>query len=123
MSRSMARRIYADALAQWPTQALRPDYQFQDVLRKAVDERFQSYRPSMEAEEVQRARALQFLIQNKFRDKARELLNWYKLRGPMLEPKSQPTYFADLVHEIDEAPKRSWLGRLGKRLAGLIRLR
>ncbi|RDA95584.1 hypothetical protein CP533_1240 [Ophiocordyceps camponoti-saundersi (nom. inval.)] len=98
MSQSIARRIYADALAQWPTQALRPDYQFQDVLRKAVDERFKSYRPSMEAEE-------------------------YKLRGPMLQPKSQPTYFADLVHEIDEAPKRSWLGRLGKRLAGLIRLR
>ncbi|RCI13288.1 hypothetical protein L249_0655 [Ophiocordyceps polyrhachis-furcata BCC 54312] len=69
------RRIYADALAQWPTQALRPDYQFQDVLRKAVDERFQSYRPSMEAEEVQRARALQILIQNKFRDKARELFS------------------------------------------------
>lgn len=40
----------------------------------------------------------------------------------MLEPKSQPTYFADLVQEIDEAPKRSWLERMGKRLSGMIRL-
>lgn len=39
----------------------------------------------------------------------------------MLEPKSQPTYFEDLVREIDEAPNRSWLERLGKRLTGMIR--
>lgn len=41
----------------------------------------------------------------------------------MLEPKSQPTYFDDLVREIEEAPNRSWLGRLGKRLSGMVRLR
>lgn len=40
----------------------------------------------------------------------------------MMEPKSQPTYFADLLQEIEEAPKRTWLGRLGKRLSGIIRL-
>ncbi|PHH90053.1 hypothetical protein CDD83_4625 [Cordyceps sp. RAO-2017] len=115
MSRSLARRVYADVLAQWPKQDLRPDYQLQDVVRKAVDARFQSYTPSMEAEELLKARALQFLLQNKFHDR-------YKLRGPMLEPKSQPTYFADLVKEIDEAPKRTWFQRLGKRLSGMIRL-
>jgi hypothetical protein len=46
----------------------------------------------------------------------------YKLKGPMLEPKSQPTYFQDLVREIEEAPRRTWLERLGKRLSGMIRL-
>lgn len=46
----------------------------------------------------------------------------YKLSSTMLEPKSQPTYFADLIREIDEAPKRTWLERLGKRLSGMIRL-
>ena len=54
-------------------------------------------------------------MQNKFRDR-------YKLKGPMLEPKSQPTYFEDLVREIEEAPRRTWLERLGKRLPGIIRL-
>ncbi|PHH74327.1 hypothetical protein CDD80_3166 [Ophiocordyceps camponoti-rufipedis] len=111
---SVARRVYASVFAQWPTQALRPDYQLQDVLRQSVDERFKNYRPSMEFGELQKARALQLLVEDKFLQ---------KLRGPMLEPKSQPTYFADLLHEIDEAPKRSWLARLGKRLSGLIRLR
>lgn len=40
----------------------------------------------------------------------------------MLQPKSQPTYFDDLVREIEEAPNRSWFGRLSKRLSGMIRL-
>ncbi|KAK3179921.1 hypothetical protein K4F52_008664 [Lecanicillium sp. MT-2017a] len=115
MSRSLARRIYSDVFAKWPKQDLRPDYQFQDVLGKVVDARFQNYKPSMEPEEVMKARALQFLAQDK-------LMNRYKLKGPMLEPKSQPTYFEDLVREIEEAPKRSWLERLGKRLSGMVRL-
>ncbi|KAG6038689.1 hypothetical protein E4U41_003856 [Claviceps citrina] len=115
MSRSTARRIYADAFAKWPKQDLRPDYQLQDVLRAAVDERYRNFKPSMEAEETLKARALQFLVQNKYNDR-------FKLRGPMLEPKSQPTYFSDLVREIEEAPRRTWLERLGKRLSGMIRL-
>lgn len=115
MSRSLARRIYSDVFAKWPKQDLRPDYQFQDVLAKVVDERFKTYNPATESEELLKARALQFLVQNKFRDR-------YKLKGPMLEPKSQPTYFEDLVREIEEAPKRTWLERLGKRLSGMIRL-
>ena len=46
----------------------------------------------------------------------------YKLKGKMLKPKSQPTYFEDLVTEIEEAPKRSWFQRLGKKITGMIRL-
>ncbi|RFU77993.1 hypothetical protein TARUN_4228 [Trichoderma arundinaceum] len=134
------RRVYSDVFAKWPKQDLRPDYQFQDVLAKVVDERFKTYKPSVEPEELLKARALQFLLQNKFRDRVRNdkllepfvrggfrqisLTNGlqYKLKGPMLQPKSQPTYFEDLVREIEEAPKRTWLERLGKRLSGMIRL-
>ncbi|KAF4120897.1 cytochrome b pre-mRNA-processing protein 6, partial [Geosmithia morbida] len=107
-------RIYSEVFAKWPKQDLRPDYQLQDVLRTTVEDRFKTYKPSMEAEELFKAKSLQTLQQNRFMEK-------YKL-GPMLEPKSQPTYFADLVREIDEAPKRSWFERLGKRLSGMIRL-
>uniref|UniRef100_A0A0B7K6G5 Uncharacterized protein n=1 Tax=Bionectria ochroleuca TaxID=29856 RepID=A0A0B7K6G5_BIOOC len=46
----------------------------------------------------------------------------YKLSGQMLKPTSQPTYFDDLIREIEEAPKRTWFERLGKRLSGMIRL-
>ncbi|PNY24608.1 Uncharacterized protein TCAP_05467 [Tolypocladium capitatum] len=119
MSRPIARRVYGDVFAKWPKQELRPDYQFQDVLRRVVDERYARPTPPPEAEELLKARALQFLVQNKFRDR----VHWqYKLKGPMLEPTSQPTYFEDLVREIEEAPKRTWLGRIGKRLSGMIRL-
>lgn len=65
------RRIYSDVFAKWPKQDLRPDYQFQDVLAKVVDERFKNYKPSIEPEELLKARALQFLVQNKFRDRVR----------------------------------------------------
>ncbi|KYK62159.1 hypothetical protein DCS_03306 [Drechmeria coniospora] len=115
MSRSVARRVYGDVFSRWPKQDLRPDYQLQDVMRRVVDERYPSFRPAAEPEELLKARALQFLVQDKFRDR-------YKLKGPMLEPRSQPRYFDDLVREIDEAPNRSWFERLGKRLSGMIRL-
>ncbi|KAF4996509.1 hypothetical protein FDECE_12425 [Fusarium decemcellulare] len=112
MSRSLSHKIYTDVFARWPKQALRPDHQLQDVLGKAVAERYQNYKPSMEPEELLKARALQFLAQDRYND---------RLKGRLLEPKSQPTYFQDLVREIDEAPNRSWLERLGKRLSGMIR--
>ncbi|KAM0355170.1 hypothetical protein ACHAPU_001033 [Fusarium lateritium] len=114
MSRSLSQKIYSDVFARWPKQALRPDHQLQDVLGKTVTERFQTYKPSMEREELLKARALQFLLQDRYNDR-------FKLKGRLLEPKSQPTYFSDLVKEIDEAPNRSWLDRLGKRLSGMIR--
>ncbi|KAI9898044.1 hypothetical protein N3K66_006404 [Trichothecium roseum] len=116
MSRSLAHRIYSEAFAKWPKQDLRPDYQLQDVLKATVEDRFKNHNQSIEAEELMKARALQFLQQNRFNDR-------FKLKGPMLEPKSQPTYFTDLVREIEEAPNRSWLERLGKRLSGMIRLK
>ncbi|CAJ0547224.1 Ff.00g018510.m01.CDS01 [Fusarium sp. VM40] len=114
MSRPLSQKIYSDVFKRWPKQALRPDHQLQDVLSKTVTERFQNYKPSMEREEIQKARALQFLLRDRFNDR-------FKLKGLLLEPKSQPTYFTDLVKEIDEAPNRSWFERLGKRLSGMIR--
>lgn len=62
-------RIYSEVLAKWPKQELRPDYQLQDVLRKTIDERYKKYKPSMEAEELFKARALQVLQQNRFMER------------------------------------------------------
>lgn len=126
-------RIAIEALSKFPKQELRPDYQIQDVLRKTIDARFANYKPSMEAEEMFKARSLQMLQENRFMDRVRSMTRtpseqWlitykqYKLSGRILEPKSQPTYFTDLVHEIEEAPKRTWFERLGKKLSGMVRL-
>lgn len=63
------RKIYSDVLAKWPKQDLRPDYQFQDAVGQVVEQRFQTYKPSMEAEELLKARALQYLQQNRFKQR------------------------------------------------------
>ncbi|VUC24375.1 unnamed protein product [Clonostachys rosea] len=122
MSRPLSHRIYTEVLSKWPKQELRPDYQLQDVIRATIDKRFQTYQPSMEAEELVKARSLQFLQQNRWNEKACSTNTRYKLSGQMLKPSSQPTYFDDLIREIEEAPKRTWFERLGKRLSGMIRL-
>jgi hypothetical protein len=67
----LQQKIYSDVFARWPKQALRPDHQLQDVLGKAVTERFQNYKPSMEREELLKARALQFLLQDRYNDRVR----------------------------------------------------
>ncbi len=40
----------------------------------------------------------------------------------LLNPRSNPTYYGDLMTELEEAPKRSLLGRLRKRVGGMFRL-
>jgi cytochrome b pre-mRNA-processing protein 6 len=45
----------------------------------------------------------------------------YRAPDTIFKPQSNPTYYKDLVTELEEAPNRSWLGRLSKRLGGMIR--
>jgi hypothetical protein len=45
----------------------------------------------------------------------------YRAPPSIFEPKSNPTYYKDLLKELEEAPNRSWLGRIAKRLGGMIR--
>ena len=46
----------------------------------------------------------------------------YPLSERILKPASSPRYYDELIKELDEAPNRSWFGRLVKRWKGLIRL-
>ena len=46
----------------------------------------------------------------------------YPITGTLMQPKSNPTYFNDLVKELDEAPNRSWTDRMMLRLKGVVRL-
>jgi cytochrome b pre-mRNA-processing protein 6 len=68
---ALQRKLYGDVFTKWPRQELRPDYQLQDVVRKAVEQRLEKATPAVESEEVIKARALQMLLQNRFRDKVR----------------------------------------------------
>ena len=47
----------------------------------------------------------------------------YPLSEAMMKPASSPGHYTDLARELDEAPDRTWLGNLKKRLSNMVRLR
>ncbi|KAI0157128.1 hypothetical protein GGR52DRAFT_565405 [Hypoxylon sp. FL1284] len=106
-----AQRHILRALSQWPTDTLRPQVQFQDVLRK----HFEASSSLSEEEQLKQANALYSLLDNRYKKK-------YPITGTLLRPKSHPTYFTDLIKELEEAPSRSYIDRLLLRIKGVVRL-
>ncbi|KAI0098460.1 hypothetical protein F4814DRAFT_453541 [Daldinia grandis] len=106
-----AQRHVVRALSQWPKDTLRPQIQIQEVLRK----RFEESSGLSEQDQLKQANALYSLLDNRYK-------KMYPITGSLLRPRSKPTYFTDLVKELDEAPSRSHLDRLWLRMKGLVRL-
>ncbi|KAI1117671.1 hypothetical protein F5Y14DRAFT_401483 [Nemania sp. NC0429] len=107
-----ARRLVLRALDQWPTDTIRPEVQFQAVLRKRFEQ------PGLalsEEEQLRQANALHSLLENRYK-------RAYPITGSLLEPKSNPAYFVDLLRELKEAPNRSFLDRIWLRIKGKVRL-
>lgn len=48
--------------------------------------------------------------------------NKYPLPPRIRRPASNPDYYENLIKEFEEAPKRDWIGRLKKFIAGKVRL-
>ncbi|OTA65784.1 hypothetical protein K449DRAFT_462886 [Hypoxylon sp. EC38] len=107
-----AQRHVLRALSQWPKDTLRPEIQFQDILRK----RFEQSSSLSEQEQLKQANALYSLIDNRYKRK-------YPITGSLLRPKSNPTYFTDLVQELEAAPNRSYIERVWLRLRGINQFR
>ncbi|KAI0893113.1 hypothetical protein F4806DRAFT_499302 [Annulohypoxylon nitens] len=98
-----AQRHILRALSQWPKDVLRPQMQLQEVLQK----RFEQPSNLSEQDQLKQANALYSL---------------YPIHGSLLNPKSHPTYFHDLVKELEEAPSRSYFERFWLRMKGIVRL-
>ncbi|KAI1122286.1 hypothetical protein F5Y10DRAFT_254427 [Nemania abortiva] len=114
MSRQVIRgqHLILRALSQWPKDTIRPEVQFQSVLQK----RFEQPKLNLsEEEQLKEANALYSLLQNRYK-------RTYPITGSLLQPKGNPTYFTDLLKELEEAPSRSFLDRLLLRIKGLVRL-
>ncbi|KAI2634427.1 hypothetical protein GGS21DRAFT_517754 [Xylaria nigripes] len=107
-----ARHLILRALSQWPKDTIRPEVQFQKILQKRFEEPNQNL---SEGEQLKQANALYSLLDNRYK-KA------YPITGSLLQPKSNPTYFTDLLRELEEAPSRSFLDRLLLRLKGIVRI-
>lgn len=113
----LALQRYQRVIAKWPTDKLRPNTQLQDLIRKNVDSKYganATVAPN-EAAELQQANALTALLDDTFKNK-------YPLRET-LKPASQPTYFTDLLEELDRAPEKTFSTRLWERIAGFIRFK
>ncbi|KIN00851.1 hypothetical protein OIDMADRAFT_53995 [Oidiodendron maius Zn] len=126
MSTSTVYKHYLRALSRWPKDALRPECQFQDVIRKRVDRRLLPSSPSTstkspsklssaeEKAEWEQVNALYSLLENRYSRK-------FASTGSLMRPASNPTYYADLVRELDEAPQRGWWERTKRRWKGMLR--
>lgn len=101
------------ALNRWPKDALRPDVQFQEVMKK----RFETPGSGSEEERLRQANALYSLLDNRYRKR-------YPINGEssLLKPKSNPAHYTELVKELDEAPSRTFLQKLLLRAKGVVRL-
>ena len=66
--------------------------------------------------EMVQANALYALLENRF---AKD----YPMDLSLRKPASDPEHYDNLVKEMDEAPTRSWLGGLTKRIRGSLRLK
>ncbi|KAK1593539.1 uncharacterized protein LY79DRAFT_552190 [Colletotrichum navitas] len=127
-----AYRHFRTALALWPKDNLRPETQFKEIIQRGVERRYTA--PNVdEANELKQANALFALANDRFKkrvsDKRLALLvppnpsdqSQFPLNGQLLKPASQPTYFQDLLRELEEAPTRGWLKNMSKKLSGMFR--
>ncbi|KAL2128945.1 hypothetical protein VTI74DRAFT_8428 [Chaetomium olivicolor] len=116
-ARSAAASHFRGVLTRWPKDPLRPECQLQDVLAKRLEKGVVAPKArgtSQEFADLKQANALYSLLEDRYKNK-------YRVPNKMFEPKSNPTYYNDLIKELEEAPNRTWLGRLAKRLGGIIR--
>ncbi|TDZ59677.1 hypothetical protein CTRI78_v005131 [Colletotrichum trifolii] len=113
-STSQAYKHFQRALSLWPKDNLRPEVQFPEFATRGLETRFAN--PAVdELKELRQANALYALADDRFKKQ-------FPLNGELLEPKSQPDYFNNLLSEIEEAPTRGWLQNMSKKLSGMFRL-
>jgi cytochrome b pre-mRNA-processing protein 6 len=67
-----------------------------------------------EQAELEQANALYSLLENRYAEQ-------FPLSGRLKAPASNPTYYDDLITEMQEAPNRSWFGGMMQRVKGSLR--
>ncbi|GKT56148.1 hypothetical protein ColTof4_13930 [Colletotrichum tofieldiae] len=129
---SQAYRHFRTALALWPKDNLRPETQFNEIIQRGIERRYTTPNVVDEAKELKQVNALYALADDRFKKRVsnnRVVLQTFQasdqqqfpLNGELLEPASQPTYFQDLLRELEEAPTRGWLQNVSKKLSGMFR--
>ncbi|KAL1980376.1 hypothetical protein VTN96DRAFT_4220 [Rasamsonia emersonii] len=106
----------AHLIKHWPTDHVRPS-------SVSVQTYLQSRLPKSEGGSAQQeesplsessVNALYSLLDNRYSKR-------YPLPHKLRYPASNPGHYDAVVKEFEEAPHRNWLGRLAKRLKGMLR--
>jgi len=102
-------------LAQWPQDILRPNLQLQNFLARRLEDGPQgaTWARLDATAQLKQVNALYSLLENRYSLK-------YKPSELLMQPRSKPTYYTDLITELDEAPTLTWLGRLQKRMSSMV---
>ncbi|KAA6409075.1 MAG: hypothetical protein FRX48_07419 [Lasallia pustulata] len=134
MSKSVAYKHYQRALAQWPVDLLRPEVSFQSAMIRRIDKRFDqsTTRPQDnvlangalatvpaaprldEKSELEQANVLYSFLENRYARK-------YPITERLTKPVSNPSYYEDLMTELQEAPRRSWFSSIVNKWRGFLR--
>ncbi|MCJ1405585.1 hypothetical protein MMC11_008813 [Xylographa trunciseda] len=135
MSKSLVFKHYQRALAQWPKDILRPDVSFQNAMQRRIDRRTTPSTGHTEASviandalttvptaarfdekaEMEQVNVLYSFLENRYTKK-------YPLSQNLMKPQSNPTYYENLIKELDEAPTRSWFARQVNKWKGSLRM-
>ncbi|ROT37777.1 hypothetical protein SODALDRAFT_333528 [Sodiomyces alkalinus F11] len=113
---SQVYKHYQRALSLWPKDELRPHVQFPDFVMRGIQKRLDptTKAPLDPKRELAQLNALCSLAEDRYVKK-------FPTGHKILNPKSQPTYFKDLLREMEEAPSRTWLQNVSKKLTGMFR--
>ncbi|OJD35642.1 cytochrome b pre-mrna-processing protein 6 p07253 [Diplodia corticola] len=103
---------YARIAGAWPKDVLRPTVQFQEALKT----RAAAASAAPAAQELKDVNALYSLLENRYANK-------YPVSPALLKPRSNPSYYDDLMVELSRAPDRSWFERFTTRWKGFLRLK
>ncbi|OOG00412.1 hypothetical protein ASPCADRAFT_502728 [Aspergillus carbonarius ITEM 5010] len=112
-------------LKHWPTDKVRPSsVSVQNYLQACLGQPTAEAQQKQQPEQVQQKvnineaslNALSSLLEDRY---ARR----YPLSPRLRRPASNPDHYDNVIREFDEAPSRDWMGRLKKRLSGLLRMK
>lgn len=103
---------YTRLLRRWPIDRLRPEERtFQRLLQNRI-----SSPPQDTAAAEQECNAAYLLLDN-------TLTKRFPLSDKTLKPASDPEHYVRIEREVQELPDRGFLGRMMRKLQGMVRMR
>jgi cytochrome b pre-mRNA-processing protein 6 len=132
----LALKHWSRILRRWPVDRVRPEnVSFQKIMTQRLDKHKAQTSPSAAASTIKSNQAVVSAVAPRRWDKQAELeqanalyslledryAKEFPLPRTLRAPASNPTYYDDLVTEMQEAPTRSWFVGVMKRIKGSLR--